>query len=279
MNTTAPGALAPLAFHGTPLEIVDRNNRLWLRLPQIEGALGYANKGTALQTIYSRHADEFTPAMTDLVKLPTPGGEQMVRIFSLRGAHLLAMFSRTPVAAEFRRWVLDLLDQEAAKPQTTDFPPEIQPVLPGEIDNRQFAILERLLRERAPSNPGLRAFTVTMGRHFGIDRLKQLPADRFLEACEYLLAQPLPRPRIPVPRPRKEPVTRNALVSLAGETPPPDSRWLLGFDVHGQPHIRRVASGTLNLDMAELPSIIAEPGGPVPRALLPRIIAAAAKRL
>ena len=35
-----------------------------------------------------------------------------VRVFSLRGAHLIAMFARTPVAKEFRRWVLDILDRE-----------------------------------------------------------------------------------------------------------------------------------------------------------------------
>ena len=38
--------------------------------------------------------------------------EKKVRIFSLRGAHLIAMFARTPVAKEFRRWVLDILDRE-----------------------------------------------------------------------------------------------------------------------------------------------------------------------
>lgn len=42
------------------------------------------------------------------------------RIFSLRGAHLIAMFSRTALAKEFRRWVLDVLDKEiAAQPQLT----------------------------------------------------------------------------------------------------------------------------------------------------------------
>ena len=29
--------------------------------------------------------------------------------FSLRGVHMVAMFARTPVAKEFRRWVLDIL--------------------------------------------------------------------------------------------------------------------------------------------------------------------------
>lgn len=48
--------------------------------------------------------------------------QKKVRIFSLRGCHLVAMFARTAVAKEFRKWVLDVLDKEAqpqpAKAQT-----------------------------------------------------------------------------------------------------------------------------------------------------------------
>ena len=46
--------------------------------------------------------------MTALVELDTAGGRQQVRIFSLRGAHLLVMLSRTARAAGRRppdcRW-------------------------------------------------------------------------------------------------------------------------------------------------------------------------------
>lgn len=38
--------------------------------------------------------------------------EKSVQVFSLRGAHLIAMFARTPVAEDFRKWVLDLFDKE-----------------------------------------------------------------------------------------------------------------------------------------------------------------------
>jgi hypothetical protein len=41
-----------------------------------------------------------------------------VRIFSLRGAHLLGMFARTARAAEFRRWVLDILEGVVAPMET-----------------------------------------------------------------------------------------------------------------------------------------------------------------
>ncbi|MDR5615566.1 MAG: hypothetical protein RAM38_15530, partial [Arsenophonus sp.] len=48
-----------------------------------------------------------------------------VRIFSLRGAHLIAMFARTHIAKEFRKWVLDILDKQAIN-QTSSFPPQPQ---------------------------------------------------------------------------------------------------------------------------------------------------------
>lgn len=102
-----------LVFQNTEFSVVDRNNQPWLRGHQIGVALRYA-RTDIIQKLYRQHADEFTDSMTAVVKLPTAGGEQETRIFSLRGAHLLAMLSRTPVAKEFRRWVLDILERESA---------------------------------------------------------------------------------------------------------------------------------------------------------------------
>jgi prophage antirepressor-like protein len=39
----------------------------------------------------------------------------MTRVFSLLGAHLIAMFARTSVAKEFRQWVLDILENQVEK--------------------------------------------------------------------------------------------------------------------------------------------------------------------
>lgn len=36
---------------------------------------------------------------------------QKIRVFSLRGAHLLGMFARSERAKQFRRWVLDLIEK------------------------------------------------------------------------------------------------------------------------------------------------------------------------
>jgi len=72
--------------------------------------LGYANPRQKIHDIYRRNSDEFTDTMTAVIDLPTAQGNQKVRVFSLRGAHLIAMFARTPKAKAFRRWVLDLID-------------------------------------------------------------------------------------------------------------------------------------------------------------------------
>lgn len=109
--------LALLSFQSTSLEVVDWQLEPWLRGQQIADALGYKNPRQAIDDLYSRNAAEFTPAMTEVIDLPTAGGVQPVRIFSLRGAHLLGMLARTERAAEFRRWVLDVLEGRVAPQQ------------------------------------------------------------------------------------------------------------------------------------------------------------------
>lgn len=104
-------AKSDLNFHGIQLQPVANLDGVWLTASQIGLALEYADD-KAVQRLYARHAEEFTEQMTGVVKVTTPYGEQMTRAFSLRGAHLIAMFARTPVAKEFRRWVLVILDRE-----------------------------------------------------------------------------------------------------------------------------------------------------------------------
>ena len=106
-----------LTFGKARIELITRDGELWARATQIGLALGYGNPGKKIHELYTRHADEFTDSMTAVVKLPDlnpqsgdAGQLRDVRVFSLRGAHLLAMFARTETAKEFRRWVLDILD-------------------------------------------------------------------------------------------------------------------------------------------------------------------------
>jgi prophage antirepressor-like protein len=100
-----------LNFQDVSLQTIADIDGIWLTANQIGFALQYADD-KAVQRIYARHCDEFTEKMTRVVNLTTPSGMQNARVFSLRGAHMIAMFARTSVAKEFRRWVLDILDRE-----------------------------------------------------------------------------------------------------------------------------------------------------------------------
>lgn len=103
-----------LSFNNITFNVVERTGKAWLKAVEIGRALGYVDD-KAVQRIYARHADEFTKEMTGVVNLTTPSGKQDSRVFSLRGAHLLAMFARTNVAKAFRKWVLDVLDCEVQR--------------------------------------------------------------------------------------------------------------------------------------------------------------------
>lgn len=111
-----------IRFHDTQFTVIPHHGQPWLTATQIAQALGYASE-KSISNLYNRNADEFTPCMTLVINSMTKGfgngsSEKEVRIFSLRGAHLIAMFARTALAKEFRRWVLDVLDREtAAHPQ------------------------------------------------------------------------------------------------------------------------------------------------------------------
>ena len=105
-------------FHSAILTPVQDRDDVWFTSSDLAKALGYAST-KSISNLYSGNSEEFTEAMTMVIGVMTNGinnnlREKKVRIFSLRGAHLIAMFARTPVAKEFRRWVLDILDREAA---------------------------------------------------------------------------------------------------------------------------------------------------------------------
>ncbi|WP_271105869.1 Bro-N domain-containing protein [Pseudomonas tohonis] len=136
--------MTSLSFHNTQFEVVDRNGAPWLQARQIGAALGYARED-AINKIYERNADEFTTEMTSNVKLTLKGQQREVRIFSLRGAHLLAMFARTKVAKEFRHWVLDVLEGVAEAPHSSR-PKQI-------LTHDQQDAVKALVKARAESLP------------------------------------------------------------------------------------------------------------------------------
>lgn len=102
-------------FQGNALVPVTGISGVWLTSADIAKALQYKS-AKSITNLFNQNSDEFTSGMTQVIESVTSGNyRKKVRVFSLRGAHLIAMFSRTDVAKEFRRWVLDILDREVAE--------------------------------------------------------------------------------------------------------------------------------------------------------------------
>lgn len=121
-NTLATGisdmnivAKTDLTFQNITFEPIYQDGQLWFTSTELAKALGYSRTDN-VSRVYARNSDEFTDSMTTTVKMTlvrkTGEVDVMVRVFSLRGAHLIAMFASTQVAKEFRKWVLDILDRE-----------------------------------------------------------------------------------------------------------------------------------------------------------------------
>lgn len=109
-------AKSDLNFHGVMLNPVENVTGVWLTSADVAKALGYKST-KSISNLFTQYEDEFSQGMTMVIESMTNGingscRRLKVRVFSLRGAHLIAMFARTPVAKEFRRWVLDILDRE-----------------------------------------------------------------------------------------------------------------------------------------------------------------------
>ncbi|WP_318576239.1 BRO-N domain-containing protein [Providencia stuartii] len=109
-------AKTDLTFQNFTFNPIVEDGQVWLTSTELAKVLEY-KKTDAISQIYARNSDEFTGSMTTTLKLSVIGinnslRKKSVRVYSLRGAHLIAMFASTPVAKEFRKWVLDILDRE-----------------------------------------------------------------------------------------------------------------------------------------------------------------------
>lgn len=153
LNTRA----AALSFRSTTFEIVDQHGQHWLKASDLARALGYARED-AVSRIYERNASEFHKGMTQTVNLTVSQNngqlQRETRIFSLRGAHLLAMFARTSVAKEFRAWVLDVLEQQTAShaqpPQATSRIDLARQLAHAATAQVYQAVFDAVLRDGAP---------------------------------------------------------------------------------------------------------------------------------
>ncbi len=62
--TTQNPTTNTLAFHGSPVKVINHNGQLWLTSKEVGLCLGYneANANTGITNLYNRNKDEFEDA-------------------------------------------------------------------------------------------------------------------------------------------------------------------------------------------------------------------------
>lgn len=107
-----------LTFHDQTITTYDNGDAsIWFTAETLSNLLGYTDE-KQVNKIFKRHEDEFTDSMTTKVTVSDKSMSygslsKDIRLFSPRGAHLIGMVSRTKVAKELRRWLLDLVEKES----------------------------------------------------------------------------------------------------------------------------------------------------------------------
>jgi len=240
-----------LSFHDVQFDIIDRNSQPWLRGHQISDALGYSDE-SSITRIYARNADEFTDSMTCSVKLTEQAGQMReVRIFSLRGCHLLAMFARTKIAKEFRKWVLDVLDRETVTPHPR--PDRTRKALPGGLTIEQQDAVKALIKSRVEILPHDRqakaAITCwsSIKSKFGVS-YKAVPAEQFTEVLSLVARLPLEEELLKADDPCRNP----PLPFLQGKM---GERFLIRLDGGGRYSVIPLGITEIVIDLSDLVAI------------------------
>lgn len=181
-----------LTFNEVNFSPVQHNNQIWLSASELAKALGY-EKSNAVTQIYERNKDEFASDMTTTLKVSVVNSsrsvenlnlrlskknenlEKTIRIFSLRGCHLITFFARTSVAKQFRKWVLDVLDKEIGAPVAKTHKSEREPLtnavnlLVAKTKHLNYSDAYKLVHQR-----------------FNVQHIDEIPYDMIPVAVEYV---------------------------------------------------------------------------------------------
>lgn len=177
-----------LSFNEVNLTPVANNDgQTWLSSSELAKALGYADH-TGVNRTFNRNKDEFTPSMTQLVAIneevkstyssKTKGLVAKIRIFSLRGCYAIAMFARTDIAKQFRKWVLDILEKESGQPvQMASNQLTAEQTLP-----LRNAVNKLVTRSGIMYPEGYKI----VHQQFGVKHIKDLSLEQLAQAIEYV---------------------------------------------------------------------------------------------
>lgn len=164
-----------LTFQNITLTPIKTDSQIWLTSGELAKALNYADQ-SSVNKIYDRNADEFSDSMTALIPNPQMKNAK-IRIFSLRGCHLVAMLSKTKIAKAFRQWVLDILDKEVGQPKIERITISIE---------QQQAIRQAIAQRCKDNSLHYQTIYTAMYEHFDIPRYNELLAIDFDKAINFI---------------------------------------------------------------------------------------------
>ena len=176
-NHSIATSVASFSFENFPVRAINRNGEIWFVAADVCAAID-------LGTEQIRRLDDDEK---DLHLTQTPGGKQEMSIINESGLYALILRSRKPEAKRFRKWV------------TSEVLPAIRKTgaYSLTITKAQQGELSALITERFPSGKDRPYAWSRFNNHFRLSSYKDLPANRFGEACEYIRTMPEPVPVLP----------------------------------------------------------------------------------
>ena len=275
-TSVAPAALAPLyfQFQQFPITVILRDDEPWFVASEILPALG-------LHRTAVRRLDDDEKGVH---KTHTLGGEQEITIISEPGLYRLIGRSNKPAAKAFNRWACHEVFPAIRK--TGSYAEPNSPS--GFITAAQAGELSALIAGRFPDGRDRPYAWGRFNNHFRIARYRELPAERFAEACAYIGAMPTHPKALPAPNLSALPAEALAAARKlaldyfdaiqAGEKNPRvgeipeevltgivanmlmNNRWLVSFDpFSGRMNTLRIDPSAFMVTAEQLPGFIREP--------------------
>lgn len=187
MSNVSLCASAPVEFQfqSNTVRTIAIDGEVWFCATDVCSVLGYVNSRDAVL----KHCKTKGVAKRDTL---TGKGNQELTYINEPNLYRLIIRSKKPEAEKFETWVMEEVLPAIRK--TGSYSVSISKTQQGE--------LATLIAERFPSGKDRPYAWSRFNNHFRLASYKDLPTNRFEEACEYIKTMPEPVPALPKPETR-----------------------------------------------------------------------------
>lgn len=184
--TIGASAPVPFSFESHTVRAINHDGEIWFVAADVGGVLGLGNVRSSLALLDD---DESAVHSMDIRSENGVVQKREVNIINESGLYALILRSRKPEAKRFRKWV------------TSEVLPAIRKTgsYSLTISKAQQGELATLIAERFPSGKDRPYAWSRFNNHFRLASYKDLPTNRFEEACEYIKQMPEQIPALPKP--------------------------------------------------------------------------------